>query len=238
MTGCNDAFIIDTAKKDELITADPKSAEIIRPILRGKDIKRYAYSFAGKWIINVHNGIKDTGLARINIDDYPAVKAHLDNYYDRLEKREDKDDAPYNLRNCAYMDDFSKQKIVWGELSDNPKFVLDTNGKFTTLNTTFLMTGEHLGYLLAFLNSPISKYYFSSNLGTTSGVGTTRWLKYTIETLPVPYPEKDILDRIEKLSLDMNNESLSKEKDTEILSNIYLLYGFSDEEIAFIERNS
>lgn len=108
LTGCNDAFIIDTAKKDELIAADPKSAEIIRPILRGKDIKRYAYNFAGEWIINAHNGVKDTGLARINIDDYPAVKAHLDNFYDRLEKREDKGDTPYNLRNCAYMDFFFK----------------------------------------------------------------------------------------------------------------------------------
>ena len=114
-TGFNDAFIIDGAKRAELIAADPKSAEIIRPILRGRDIKRYGYTFADLWIINVHNGVKEKGIPRIHIGDYPAIKAHLDNFYEKLVKRADKGDTPYNLRNCAYMDDFSKQKIVYAE---------------------------------------------------------------------------------------------------------------------------
>ena len=137
LTGFNEAFIISGQKKDELIAADPKSAEIIRPILRGKDIKRYSYSFADLWLITTHNGIKEKKINRIDINDYPAVKAHLDRYYDKLRVRADKGDTPYNLRNCVYMDDFSKQKIIWGELSDKPKFAFDRKGEFIVANTIF-----------------------------------------------------------------------------------------------------
>ncbi|MGP6603868.1 Eco57I restriction-modification methylase domain-containing protein, partial [Ornithobacterium rhinotracheale] len=113
-TGYNDAFIISGSKKDEILAnckteeERKKSAEIIRPILRGRDIKRYGYDFADLWLINTHNGIKEKGIKPINIDDYPAIKKHLDQYWTRLEKRADQGVTPYNLRNCAYMEDFYK----------------------------------------------------------------------------------------------------------------------------------
>jgi hypothetical protein len=87
LTGYNEAFIISGVKKDELIKQDPKSVEIIRPILRGKDIKRYGYEFADLWLINTHNGVRQSGIEPINIDEYPAVKKHLDNYYPALVKK-------------------------------------------------------------------------------------------------------------------------------------------------------
>ena len=86
-TGFNEAFIINGEKRKELIAQDPKSAEIIRPILRGRDIKRYGYEFADLYLINTHNGVKEKGIKRINIEDYPAVKAHLDLFYPQLEKK-------------------------------------------------------------------------------------------------------------------------------------------------------
>ena len=125
-TGFNEAFIITGSKKDELISADPKSAEIIRPILRGRDVKRYGYTFSDLWLIAAHNGIKGKQIPRVDINEYPAIKAHLDKYYEKLVERADKGDTPYNLRNCVYMDDFNRQKIVWGEISDNPKFALES----------------------------------------------------------------------------------------------------------------
>ena len=112
LTGFNDAFIINSQKRAELIDLDPKSAEIIRPILRGRDIKRFAYNFADLWLINTHNGIKSKKVSPVDINDYPAIKRHLDQYFDKISKRNDKGDTPYNLRNCIYMDEFSKQKIV------------------------------------------------------------------------------------------------------------------------------
>ena len=83
-TGANDAFIIDGSKRNELISADSKSAEIIRPILRGRDIKRYGFDFADLWLINTHNGIKDKDIPPVDINQYPAVKAHLDKYWDKI----------------------------------------------------------------------------------------------------------------------------------------------------------
>lgn len=109
LTGFNNAFIITSEKRNEILcnclSDDEKArtAELIRPILRGRDIKRYGYDWADLWLINTHNGIRGV-KPRINIDDYPAVKHHLDTYWDQLKKRSDKGDTPYNLRNCAYLD--------------------------------------------------------------------------------------------------------------------------------------
>ena len=117
-TGFNDAFIISTEKRDEILancqTEDERvrTAELIRPILRGRDIRRYGYKWAELWIINIHNGIKGK-LPRIKIEDYPAIKAHLDLYWDKISKRTDKGDTPYNLRNCAYMDVYNSPLKDW-----------------------------------------------------------------------------------------------------------------------------
>jgi len=105
-TGFNDAFIITTEKRDEILancqTEEERirTDELIRPILRGRDIKRYGYDWADLWIINTHNGIKGK-LPRVDVNEYPAIKAHLDQYWDKISTRADKGDTPYNLRNCA-----------------------------------------------------------------------------------------------------------------------------------------
>ena len=98
------------------------------------------------------------------------------------------------------------------------------------------MTGKHLEYLLSFLNSPVSKYFFSTNIATTSGVGTIRWLKYTVETLPIPKPNAEILDKMATMmsSLDKNNTNIEQINKLNIL--VYSLYGFTSEEIDFINK--
>lgn len=185
-TGFNDAFIIDGRKKDELIAQDPKSAEIIRPILRGRDIQRYGYTFKDKWLIATHNGIKEKGIPPVDVAKYPAIKAHLDKFYPQIAQRQDKGYTPYNLRNCVYMDDFSKQKIMWSEISDIPKFAIDKAGKYCITNKVFLMTGnENLTYLYYFLNSIISEKYFSF-ISSTTGEGTNQWFKYKVKQMPIP----------------------------------------------------
>ena len=113
LTGYNEAFIIDGKKKEELIKEDPKSVEIIRPILRGRDIKKYNYDFADLWILNTHNGVKEKGIRPVNIDEYPAIKRHLNQYLLQLETRLDKGDTIYNLRNCAYTDYYHKHALVF-----------------------------------------------------------------------------------------------------------------------------
>ena len=197
-TGYNEAFIITTEQRNDILNSCANEDErtrtdaLIRPILRGRDIKRYGYEWADLWLINSHNGIKGK-LERIHIEDYPAVKTHLDQYWDKISTRADKGDTPYNLRNCAYLDDFNKTQIVWLELTDLPKFSLVKN--MVSLNTVFFMTGEHLNHIIGFLNSTVITWYFHNCLGARSGAGTNRWLKYTIEQLPIP-PVSDMIANI------------------------------------------
>ncbi len=232
LTGCNEAFIIDSGKRDEILTncqtedERKRTAELIRPILRGRDINRYGYVDNGLYLINTHNGIRGR-IPRIKIEDYPAVKAHLDQYWDRIATRADKGDTPYNLRNCAYLEDFSKQQIVWIELSDNPKFALAE--KVMSVNTVFFMTGEHILHLLGLLNSTLITWYFRHCIGTTSGVGTNRWLKYTIEQIPMA----PVSSKLEELSF-LISKSYDEEKNHEIDLSVCRLYNLNEEEIAFI----
>lgn len=169
LTGYNDAFIIDTDKRNELVQAEPKCSEIIKPILRGKDINRYNADWADLWIINTHNGYN--GIPKINIEEYPAIKNHLDLYYTQLEKRYDKGDTPYNLRNCAYVSKFNEQKIIYQEMVQKGEFLFDINNNFC-LDTGRIITGKNLKYLLSLLNSKlfffsIKNYYGGGGLGTT-----------------------------------------------------------------------
>ena len=225
-TGFNDAFIINGEKRAELIAQDPKSAEIIRPILRGRDIKRYGYDFADLYLINTHNGVKEKDIKRIHIEDYPAVKAHLDLYYPQLEKRADQGDTPYNLRNCAYIEDFYKQKIVYPNMTKFMPFFLD-NENFLVNQKCFIMTGEKLAYLTAFLNSNIFKICYRDNFPELQG-GTRELSKIFFEQIRIPF-SKEITEQ-EILSL-IANRSYKK-----IENLIYKVCNLSEEEIKFVEN--
>lgn len=234
-TGFNDAFIIDSAKRNEILDAcqsddeRQRTAEIIRPILRGRDVRRYGYDWANLWLINTHNGIRGE-IERVHIEDYPTIKQHLDNYWDKIEPRADQGETAYNLRNCAYLDDLSKTKIVWIELSDESKFALCED--LVPLNTVFFLTGANLHHILGLLNSKLVHWYFTTCLGTSSGVGTNRWLKYTIEQLPlVPFTDDSLSQLvIERLSPDAEINECERQIDALICE----LYGLSSTEVSFI----
>ncbi len=225
LTGYNEAFIIDGNKKDKLIAEDPKSADIIRPILRGRDIKRYSYEFADLWLINTHNGVKEKGVKPINIDYYPAVKQHLDDYWTQIEKRADQGDTPYNLRNCAYIEDFSKQKIVWKRIGSILRFCFD-NENHIVLDSTCFATGKHIEYLTAILNSKFGNYMLQD--APKTGTGDLLISVQAIEPIKIPIPDDDTESQIANL--------LQEAKYHEIDLLVYGMYNLSSEEIAFIER--
>lgn len=241
LTGYNEAFIISTEKREEILAncqsedERERTAELIRPILRGRDIKRYGYNWANLWLINTHNGIRGK-LERIHIVDYPAVKAHLDQYWDRISKRADKGDTPYNLRNCAYLEDFNKPKIVWGEISDRSKFAFEAYGSFIPEATTFLMVGSDLPYLLCVLNSPLSEWFFSK-VGTTTGVGTVRWKKYTIQELLIPSVNVKLRQLFQQIVEKYVTGNITSEQLSKYSNKIlYEVVGLIDEEIEFVEN--
>jgi adenine-specific DNA-methyltransferase len=240
LTGYNEAFIIDGKIRKELISEDPKSVDIIRPILRGRDIKRYAYEFADIYIITTFPSLG------INIDEYPAVKQHLMSFgYDRLKQtgdigaRKKTNNKWFETQDSiSYWEDFSRQKIVWGEISDKTKFAIELSGEFVTEATTFLMVGHSLIYLVSFLNSKLSEYIFSK-IGTTTGVGTVRWKKFTIEQLLVPIISLEKQKHYEEIAnqiIDCQaNNKKTHELENQINDMIYKEFDLSPEEIAFIE---
>ena len=210
LTGYNEAFIIDGRKKDELIVADPKSAEIIKPILRGRDIKRYRVDFADLWLINSHNGYGN--VPTVEVKKYPTVKKHLEDVEKQriagafgekakkakgLYKRGDQGKTPFNLRNCAYIPEFTKEKIVWLEMSPRPNFAFFLNEVFV-LNTSYIMTGKHLKWLLAILNSEVMDCFFPM-IATDVRGKTRRYIKQYVELMPIVSWREDFAEFLEML---------------------------------------
>ena len=229
-TGFNDAFIISTEKRNEILsnckTEDERkrTAELIRPILRGRDIKRYGYVDNGLYLINTHNGVRGR-IPRIKIEDYPAVKAHLDQYWDRIATRADKGDTPYNLRNCAYLEDFFKPKITWGNLNLEGTYSYAPEGMFINAPSPFIATTNIA--ILHILNSTIADYYIRS-LGVTRNGGYFEYKPMFVEKLPVP---KTGLDKL----MSYPTQPSQKQKQ-EMAAIIYQLYGLSQQEIDYLEN--
>ena len=241
-TGCNDAFIISTDKRNEILSncADEderrRTADLIRPILRGRDIRRYSYDWADLWLIGTHNGLRKGGkvvLQPIDINDYPAVKQHLDQYWDRIERRDDQGITPYNLRNCAYWEDFSKPKIVYPNMTQTLPFYYDEKN-FLTNQKCFIITGKTLSYLTAFFNSKLFRVCFKDNFPRLQSKGR-ELSKIFFEKIPIMQVDEKIDKEFEVKVIDIQKE-YTTEKYTQIDSLIYTLYDLTPEEIAFIEN--
>ena len=242
-TGYNDAFIITTEKRNEILAhclddaERERTAELIRPILRGRDIKRYSYDWAELWLINTHNGVKGR-LSPIDINDYPSVKQYLDLHWEKIKKREDKGITPYNLRNCAYMDDFNKPKIVYAELARTGNaFTLDMNNQMIS-NTSYMITFDKndndeckLYCLLGFLNSLATLFYLDVSCSRFDENGW-RWLRQYVENIPIP----------QIISIELYNEVANALKTPtddiikKINNLIFAIIGLDLGEINYLER--
>ncbi|MCQ2983317.1 class I SAM-dependent DNA methyltransferase [Helicobacter pylori] len=249
-TGANEAFIIPTEKREEILNAcktqeERKRTEVlIKPILRGKDIKRYSYEWAGEWVINTHNGYTSalkSKIPPIDIEKTPATKAHLDAHYDIIATRCDQGDTPYHLRNCAYLEDFEKEKIVYPEMTDEPKFIYDNKGFLTNQTCYFIARDDK--YLFAILNSKVI-YFFMRQMASNLGEGAFRWIKQFIERLPIPKITHKNQELARKITDGAKAILEAKEKDPkantqelekEIDALVYQLYNLTDEEIKIIE---
>jgi hypothetical protein len=245
LTGYNEAFIVSGEKKDELIAIDPKSAEIIRPILRGRDIKRYDYSFADLWLIATFPSRK------YDIELYQSVKKHLLSFgLERLEQtgrtyqingKEIKGRKKTNNKwfetqdSISYWDDFSKQKITWGNLCLNAQYALVEDEYFVSAPAPMIVPGDK--YLLAVLNSKVADFYIR-NLGVTRNGGYFEYKPMFVEKLPVPQ-----LSESEKLKFSEIVDQITDMKrngrdiphlDSEIDNMVYNIFEFSNDEINLI----
>jgi len=230
-TGFNEAFIIDQAKRDELLKNCPEADEIIRPILLGKNLKRYQFNWDNKWIIFTRKGI--------DIDQYPAIKNYLHTFYDSLRPRNNNEPTgrkpgPYKWfeiqDNVAYYKGFERQKIAWGNLALNGQFSIVDAGFYINAPSSFIATEKT--YLVAILNSKLADFYIKQ-LGVTRNGGYFEYKPMFVEKLPIPEisPEDQrcLLELMDTVIL-LDNQKINVEID----EFIYKIYGLTVEEIGFM----
>ncbi len=250
-TGFNDAFIITSEKRKEILancaTEDERKRtdELIRPILRGRDIKRYGYDWAGQYIVATFPS------RQYNIDDYPALKEFLLSFgIERLEQtgkeyiiKGEKVKARKKTNNkwfetqdsISYWEDFLKPKIIYPNMTKYMPFVFD-NKMFLTNQKCFIITGKYVAYLTAFFNSSLFKYCFRDSFPELQG-GTRELSKIFFDKIPVykvsEAQNQQFQDAIEDIQKEYN-----KQKAQRIDSMLFDLYDLTEEErktIGFVE---
>ena len=207
--------------------------------MRGRDIQRYYADFQDLWLIGTHNGYSLT--PRIEVDNYPAIKEFLNLHLEQIEKRYDKGDTPYNLRNCAYWQDFEKPKIIYPNMTKFLPFIIDKNS-FYTNQKCFILAGENLFFLCGFLNSNLFKFCFRDNFPELLG-GTRELSKVFFEEIPVlkisPEQENPFQNLVETITHEKqkNPDADTSELEAEIDKLVYSLYELTPEEIAIVEES-
>ncbi|WP_339710646.1 DNA methyltransferase [uncultured Sphingosinicella sp.] len=176
-TGLNEAFVIDTPTKERLCLDDPRSAELLKPFLEGKDLKRWRAEPRGLWIIYIPKN-------RVRIDDYPAIRDWLLPFKDKLEKRATKQEW-FELQQAqeGYLPGFEGEKIVYGHFQDAPIHSFERTGALSNNKTYFVPTSDRS--LLAFLNSKVAWFCFTSRTTAVRG-GFFEATAQHMETLPIP----------------------------------------------------
>jgi very-short-patch-repair endonuclease len=261
-TGLNEAFIIDNKTKDRIIAEDKNSAKFIKPILRGRDTRKYYAEFKGFWLINIPKGYtikSNLGYPNIVMEPSPrygnmefetawdyfkknnrSIAEYLTPFRTKAEKREDKGDFWWELRACSYIGEFEKPKIIFSEIVSEPQFYYDEDG-FYPEATVFFISGDNLRYLTAMLNSKAVTFLFKSFYMGGELVGKIRYKKAFLENVPIPVPNKEteiIIDNLVNVILSTKKQDPAA--DTHDLENqidqlVYKLYDLTDEEIQIVE---
>jgi hypothetical protein len=246
-TGYNDAFIIDGAKRKELVTVDPNSAKIIKPLLRGRDIQRYKAEFADIWLITTFPCLS------LKIDNYPAVRDYLKTFGKKLEQSGEKGCRKKTNHkwfetqdNIAFYEEFEKEKIVWKRIGSIMRFCYDDTGVYC-LDSTCIATGEKMKFLTGVLNSKLC-FYELFRISPKTGTGDQIISVQALEPLRIPKPDRiqeqtitNLVDKI--LSLTQFNDYLqnpAKQAQVKVLEReidqlVYKLYGLTEEEIRIVE---
>jgi len=247
-TGYNEAFIIDGKKKDELIAQDPQSAEIIKPILRGRDVKRYKAEFADLWLIATFPALK------IDIEKYPAVKKYLESFGKRLhqtgetfiDKNGEKVISRKKTGNkwfetqdqIGYYKDFEKEKIVWKRIGSIIRFQLDSLGNLC-LDSTCFLTGNNIKFLIAYLNSKVAIKQLLENSPKT-GTGDVITSVQALEPILIPnlsaLEQQPFIKLVEKILTKKEKGNDTTDLETQIDQLVYKLYNLNADEIKIIEN--
>jgi hypothetical protein len=237
LTGLNKAFVINGATRKRLIEEDPNSKKLIKPWLRGRDIKRWKTEWAGLYVIFTRRGV--------NIERYPAIKKYLEQFREDLEPKKSPKQKRgrkpgsykwYEIQdNIAYYKEFEKSKIVWGNLATAPQFAIDYSKAYVSAPANLIPSLDL--YLLGVLNSNISKFVIALQAAVRSG-GFLEFKPMYVEKVPVfdasSSQKTPIISLIEKILSDPNSPDVPLlEKEIDAL--VYDLYDLTPEEIDIVE---
>lgn len=268
LTGFNEAFIIDTQTRNRILancrTEDERkrTEEIIKPVLRGRDIHKWRYKWEGFWIIKIEAGWTNKHCKKENPEEFfKNIFSSLYNYFLQFKdykgkgkgllNRDDQGDYWWELRHCDYYSEFEKEKIVWQRVTKNFSFCFVPKGLYT-LDSIAFMTGENLRFILGILNSKVIDFYVKTYVHQLSDTGFLLSNQY-VERIPIPIitlENEEIAKRIEILvnkiiditsckdyESDLNKQSEVKTLENEINALVYKLYNLTTEEIQIIEKN-
>ncbi len=261
LTGLNEAFVIDGSTKERLIAEDARSAELIKPFLAGRDIKRYEMPANDKYLILMPRGwtrersenSKDAfGWFRQN---YPAIANHLQPFSEAAEKRYDKGEHWWELRACDYYDEFENQKIIYPNICKRPEFTFDQNGIYTNQKCFIIPTNNM--YLLGMLNSSTTYFLFRSILPKLRGdfyePSYVYFKDFPIRTIDFSNSADaarhdrmvSLVDQMLSLHKQLHEARTPHEQtalqrqieaiDGQIDALVYELYGLTEEEIKIVE---
>ncbi len=265
LTGLNEAFIIDDDTKQKLIEDDIESKKFIKPILRGRDTRKYYAEFKNFWLINIPKGYTiKTKLNSGNVVMEPpppsygnvvyddawewfsknnfAIANHLYNYKSKAIKREDKGDYWWELRACSYLAAFENPKIIFSEIVSEPQFYYDEQGYYPEA-TVFFISGNHLKFLTALLNSKAVTFFFKNFYMGGELVGKIRYKKAFIENVPIPKPtleQENIIENLVNQILSLKKENPkadTSQLEEEIDTLVYQLYELTDEEVEVVKNS-
>lgn len=245
LTGLNEAFVVDESTRQRLIAADPKSKELIKPWLRGRDINKWKAKWAGLYVVNIPSsankqwpwsGEKTEKKAKaIFKKTYSAIHAHLSQWEDKLIKRDDQGKFWWELRSCAYYQEFEQPKIMYPDIAQHSKFLMDNTGAFSSNTTYFIPTPEK--WFLGLLNSKIMWWFYASITSFIRG-GFVRYFSQYMEQLPIPFATAAqkalIVERVEKILANPDSPDVPR-LEAEIDKQVYALYDLSADEIAIVE---
>jgi len=253
-TGLNEAFIINEETKEKLIKEDSKSKDVIKPFLRGRDIKRYSitnpqiYLLFIPWHFPLHDNPEISGNSKEAESEferqYPAVYTHLKKFKNKLSER-NKDETGiryewYALQRCAatYFEEFEKPKILMQGIMIEASYALDETGSYLNAPANFIASGDR--YLLGLLNSKLL-WWFLSNQTISIQQGYSRIYMYQIEKLPIRTTNDKTKKRIESLTVKIadlkKHGHTSSDLENEIDVLVYKLYELTYDEVKIIDKD-
>lgn len=206
LTGFNEAFVVDRETRDRLIAEHPSSAEVLKPFLRGRDVKRWSVNFAEQYFIKIESsenkqhpwsGKSAKDAEKIFAKTYPAIHARFDELRGELSKRSDQGKFFWELRSCKYWHEFEQPKIVWGNLATSPQFSLASIGFYLCAPANLIVSQDSY-YLLAILNSKITQYIVSQNAAVRQG-GFLEFKPMYVSQISIPNAQPQEKSAIETL---------------------------------------